>query len=106
MYRKLLPYINKFVMIRQGMLSQIYVGRILDVDQEALELQTFQQDGTKAACWTISLSTITEFLTESRQLDTLALKVKWANSKEEDEAGPDHITEVGLSGEQGASKPF
>ena len=69
-------------MIRQGMLGQIYVGRVLDVDQEALKLQTFQQDGAKAAVWVISLSTITEFLTESRQLDTLALKVKWANSKD------------------------
>jgi len=87
LYRKLLPLVNKYVLIRQGMLGRAYVGRLTDVDQETLDLQTFHADGTPAETWTLLLNTITEFLSESRQLDMVALRVKWASS-----ANPDEIT--------------
>ncbi len=80
MYRKLHPLVNRFIMVRQGNLGQMYVGRLLSVDEDTLQLQTYQADGSHAACWTIQVSTVTEFVSESRQLDTLALKVKWLAS--------------------------
>lgn len=80
MYRKLLPMLNQFILVRQGMLNRSYIGRLLDVDQETMEIQTYHSDGTEAECWTLCMSTITEFLTQSQQLNTLALKVKWLNS--------------------------
>lgn len=82
MYRKLLPLLNRFVMLRQGPLGQCYVGRLLGIDPETVEIETYHPDGVRAACWVININTITEFLSESKQLDTLALKVKWANSPE------------------------
>lgn len=85
LYRKLLPLVNKYVLIRQGMLGRAYVGRLTDVDQETLDLQTFHADGTPAETWTLLLNTITEFLSESRQLDMVALRVKWASSASADE---------------------
>lgn len=91
LYRKLLPLVNRFIMLRQGMLSQMYVGRLLEVEAESVQLQTYHSDGSPAAVWTISLNTVTEFVSESRQLDLLALKVKWATSPEElpeDETNP------------------
>jgi len=81
MYRKLLPLLNHFVLLRQGMLNRSYVGRLVDIDQETLEIQTYHPDGTEAECWTICLNSITEILTQSQQLDMLALKVKWVNSQ-------------------------
>ncbi len=81
-YRKLHPLVNRFLMVRQGNLGQMYVGRLLSVDEDALQLQTYQADGNPAACWTIQLSTVTEFVSESRQLNTLALKVKWMASND------------------------
>lgn len=80
MYRKLLALLNRFVMLRQGQLSQAYVGQLIEVDQETLQLQTFQSDGTPAAVWTLRLDTITDFMTDTRQLELLSLKVKWALS--------------------------
>lgn len=85
LYRKLLPLVNRFVMLRQGGLGQMYVGRLLNVDTESVELQTYQADGTESAQWTINLNTITEFVSKSNQLDMLALKVKWAMSPEKNE---------------------
>ncbi|MBK8189518.1 MAG: hypothetical protein IPK79_03625 [Vampirovibrionales bacterium] len=82
MYRKLLPLLNRFVMLRQGPLGQCYVGRLLSVEPESVEIETYHPDGSRAACWVILLATVTEFLSDSKQLDTLALRVKWANSPE------------------------
>lgn len=86
LFTKLLPLIHRFVMLRQGGLSQMYVGRLLEVDRESVQLQTYHSDGQPAAQWTINLSTITEFVSHSRQLDMLALKVKWA-------ASPDNLAD-------------
>ncbi len=91
MYRKLLPHLNKFVLLRQGMLGRAYIGRLMDVDQEVVEIQTYHPDGTRAETWTVSLATITEFLTDSRQLDMLALKVKWATSHHLDGAEDEDV---------------
>lgn len=85
MYDPLLNHVNDFMMVRQGGLSQVYVGRLIELTPTTAHLQTYQADGQPAARWTLSLETITEFLTDSRQLDNLALKVKWV-------ASPDTIT--------------
>ncbi|MFN8615080.1 MAG: hypothetical protein U0003_04125 [Vampirovibrionales bacterium] len=66
-------------------MSQAYVGQLIEVETECLQLQTFQSDGTPAAVWTLRLDTITDFMTETRQLELLALKVKWASSPDADE---------------------
>lgn len=85
MYQQLCPYIHQFVMLRQGALSQMYVGRIIELDSTAITIQTYMTDGSPAAIWTINLDTVTEFLANTRQLDTLALKVLWASSPDADE---------------------
>ena len=82
MYRKLLPLLNRFVMIRQGILGQAYLGRLTAVEQDTVDIQTYHRDGAPASNWTVSMASITEVLTESRQLDNLALSVKWANSSD------------------------
>ncbi len=59
------------------------MGRIVSVEPEYVELQTYYDDGTEAELWTINLQTITEFCVDSKELNTLALKVKWATSREQ-----------------------
>lgn len=80
MYRKLLPLLNKFVCVRQGMFSRYYIGRLVSVEPDAMEIQTYHHDGTDAELWTVNLETVTEFSVNSKELNTLALKVKWARS--------------------------
>lgn len=103
LYRKLLPLVNRFIMLRQGGLGQMYVGRLLNVDAESVELQTYQADGTESAQWTINLNTITEFVSKSNQLDMLALKVKWAISPEDVDTGKSSSDE--LSSSKSSEKP-
>lgn len=85
MYQQLCPYINQFVMLRQGALAQMYVGRLMNLDETTVTIQTYLTNGHPAAIWTLSLETVTEFLANTRQLDTLALKVLWAVSPDADE---------------------
>ena len=85
MYRRLQPYLQKFVCIHQGMLGRTYAGRMLHIDSECVEIQTYKADGARGELWTVSMATITDFLTDSEQLNTLALKVQWAISSEERE---------------------
>ena len=106
MYRKLLALLNRFVMLRQGQLSQAYVGQLVEVDQETLQLQTFQADGTAAAIWTLRLDTITDFMTDTRQLELLSLKVKWALSPDAEATDDDAAMEsVDESAEVSVSAP-
>ncbi|MEB3287587.1 MAG: hypothetical protein VKJ04_08800 [Vampirovibrionales bacterium] len=86
LYKKLLPFVNQFVCVRQGPFSRSYVGRLVNIDPESLEIQTYYEDGSEADLWFINLSTITEFSAKSRVLNTLALKVKWASSTNSEEA--------------------
>ena len=86
LYRKLLPMTNKFVYLRQGSFSRSYIGRVMSVEPDCVELQTYYDDGTEAELWTISLQTLTEFAIDSKELNTLALKVKWATSRESQDA--------------------
>lgn len=83
MYKKLLPHINQFICVRQGAFSRSYVGRLMSIDPEFIEMQTYYEDGTEADLWAINMATITEFSAKSRVISTLALKVKWANSNSE-----------------------
>ena len=97
LYKKLLPYVNQFVCVRQGPFSRSYVGRLVSIEPDCIEIQTYYEDGSDADLWFINLSTITEFSAKSRVLNTLALKVKWASSQpaegeeELDDAAEAHI---------------
>jgi hypothetical protein len=89
MYKKLLALVHHFVHLRQGAFSRWYEGKLVSVDSDCLELQTFHADGRPHEVWTLALDTITEFSTGSTELNALALKVKWAQS-------PDHRNLDGL----------
>ncbi len=95
MYKKLLPFINRFVHVRQGAFSRFYEGKLLSVDPDCLELQTFYPNGTEHEVWTIALGTITEFSVGSTELSALELKVMWANSPSApDEQPKEAVSEV------------
>lgn len=83
MYKKMLPLVNQFVCVRQGDYGRSYVGRLLSADTDFIEIQIYYEDGTEAEVWTIRLDTITEFSSQSKVVNTLALKVKWASSVDE-----------------------
>ncbi len=89
MYRKLLPHVNQFVCLRQGPFGRSYLGRLVSVDAETAEIQTYSEEGTEAELWAICINTITEMTAKSRILNTLALRVKWANSHEPAEQQPE-----------------
>jgi hypothetical protein len=85
MYKKLLPLVNQFVCVRQGDYGRSYVGRLLSADTDFIEIQIYYEDGTEAEIWTIRMDTVTEFSSQSKVVNTLALKVKWATSNSEDQ---------------------
>ncbi len=103
MYKKLLPLVNKFICVRQGPFDRTYAGRLVDIDPECLAIQTYYADGKEAALWTVALPTITEFASESKELSTLALKVKWACSQDSDER--DALASVSFSNHSGKGDP-
>lgn len=80
MYRKLLPYIKKFIFVRQGAYNRYYEGKLLSVDAETIQLQSYKKDGSEEELWTISLETITEFSIGGRHLAELELKVSFLSS--------------------------
>jgi hypothetical protein len=85
MYRKLLPYVKRFIFVRQGAYNRYYEGKLLSVDSETIQLQSFKKDGSEEELWTISLDTITEFSTGGRHLAELELKVSFLASAENGE---------------------
>ena len=80
MYRKLLPYVKRFVFVRQGAFNRYYEGKLLAIDPETLQIQSYKKDGSEEERWTIALETITEFSTGGRHLSELELKVSFAAS--------------------------
>src|SRR3712207_3189076 len=80
MYRKLLPHVKRFVFVRQGAFNRYYEGKLIAVDNETLQLQSYKKDGTEEELWTISLETITEFSIGGRHLAELELKVSFVAS--------------------------
>jgi hypothetical protein len=80
MYRKLLPYVKRFVFVRQGAFNRYYEGKLIAVDNETLQLQSYKKDGSEEELWTISVETITEFSTGGRHLAELELKVSYVAS--------------------------
>jgi hypothetical protein len=90
MYRKLLPYVKRFVFVRQGAFNRYYEGKLLAIDPETLQIQSYKKDGSEEEVWTISLDTITEFSIGGRHLSELELKVSFAAS---DDTLPDQEEE-------------
>lgn len=82
MYRKLLPYVKRFVFVRQGAFNRYYEGKLLALDPETLQMQSYKKDGTEEEIWTIALDTITEFSIGGRHLAELELKASFAASDE------------------------
>lgn len=80
MYRKLLPHVKRFLFVRQGAFNRYYEGKLVAVDNETLQLQSYKKDGTEEELWTISLETITEFSVGGRHLAELELKVSYVAS--------------------------
>ncbi|MBY0450951.1 MAG: hypothetical protein K2X01_10040 [Cyanobacteria bacterium] len=83
MYRKLLSLINQFILVRQGMLGRSYAGRLMSVDPECIDIQTYDEHGNPADIWTLTTTSITDFTVNTRGLNAMALRVKWAASQEE-----------------------
>jgi hypothetical protein len=46
MYRKLLPYVKRFIFVRQGAFNRYYEGKLIAVDNETLTMQSYKKDGT------------------------------------------------------------
>lgn len=82
MYRKLLPYVKRFIFVRQGAFNRYYEGKLLAVDNETLQLQSYKKDGSEEELWTISLESITEFSIGGRHLAELELKVSFMASSD------------------------
>lgn len=82
MYRKLLPLLKRFVFVRQGAFNRYYEGKLMAVDGDSLQIQSYKKDGTEEELWTISLETITEFSVGGRHLAELELKVSYVSSED------------------------
>ncbi len=82
MYRKLLPLLKRFVFVRQGAFNRYYEGKLVAVDGDSLQIQSYKKDGTEEELWTISLETITEFSVGGRHLAELELKVSYVSSED------------------------
>lgn len=80
MYRKLLPLVKRFVFVRQGAFNRYYEGKLIAVDSDSLQIQSYKKDGTEEEMWTISLDSITEFSVGGRHLAELELKVSYVSS--------------------------
>jgi hypothetical protein len=82
MYPKLLPLLKRFIFVRQGAFNRYYEGKLVSVDVDALQIQSYRKDGSPEELWTIALDTITEFSVGGRHLAELALKVSFLSSDE------------------------
>lgn len=80
MYRKLLPLLKRFVFIRQGAFNRYYEGKLVAVDGDTIQIQSYKKDGSAEELWTISLESITEFSVGGRHLAELELKVSFLSS--------------------------
>jgi hypothetical protein len=82
MYRKLLPLLKRFVFVRQGAFNRYYEGKLIAVDSDSLQIQSYKKDGSEEELWTIALETITEFSVGGRHLSELELKVSYLFSED------------------------
>jgi len=92
MYRKLLPLLKRFVFVRQGAFNRYYEGKLVAVDSDSLQIQSYKKDGSEEELWTISLDSITEFSIGGRHLSELELKVSFLFSDDMC-ADDDHATQ-------------
>lgn len=91
MYPKLLPLLKRFIFVRQGAFNRYYEGKLVSVDADALQIQSYKKDGSPEELWTIALDTITEFSVGGRHLAELELKVSFLSS---DDLSVDYDGEV------------
>ncbi len=89
MYSKLLPLVKRFVFVRQGAFNRYYEGKLLSVDSDSIQIQSYKKDGTEEEVWTIAIDTITEFSTGGRHLAELELKVSYIASDDLDACDED-----------------
>lgn len=82
MYRKLLPLLKRFVFVRQGAFNRYYEGKLVAVDGDSLQIQSYKKDGSLEELWTIALETVTEFSVGGRHLAELELKVSFLFSED------------------------
>ncbi len=82
MYRQLLPYLKRFIFVRQGAFNRYYEGKLLSLDNETIQIRSYKKDGTEEELWTIALDTVTEFSIGGRHLAELELKVSYASPDE------------------------
>lgn len=82
MYRKLLPLLKRFVFVRQGAFNRYYEGKLVTLDGDTLQIQSYKKDGTEEELWTIVLESITEFSVGGRHLAELELKVSFVSSED------------------------
>lgn len=80
MYPKLLPLVKRFIFVRQGAFNRYYEGKLIAVDLDSLQIQSYKRDGSPEELWTIVLDTITEFSVGGRHLAELALRVSYVSS--------------------------
>ena len=91
MYSKLLPLVKRFIFVRQGAFNRYYEGKLLSVDSECVQIQSYKKDGSEEEVWTISLETISEFSTGGRHLAELELKVSFIASDDMPESEEDIV---------------
>lgn len=82
MYRKLLPLLKRFVFVRQGAFNRYYEGKLVALDGDTLQIQSYKKDGTEEELWTIVLDSVTEFSVGGRHLAELELKVSYVSSED------------------------
>lgn len=85
MYKKLLPFLNRFVYLRQGYFNRYYEGKLLEVTPDTLTMQSYDAHGRPESQWVVALSTITEFMMGDRDLDELNMRVSMAKTLEQAE---------------------
>lgn len=105
MYRKLLPLLKRFVFVRQGAFNRYYEGKLVSVDEDTLQIQSYKKDGSPEELWTISLDSVTEFSVGGRHLAELELKVSFLSSESilEDEEPEVHLLQGPTNGSQETS---
>src|SRR4051812_45708463 len=96
MYRKLLPLMKRFVFVRQGAFNRYYEGKLIAIDPETLQLQSYKKDGTEEEVWTINLDSVSEFSVGGRHLAEMEFKVSFASSAH-GEADEDSVHDIELA---------
>ena len=82
MYKKLLPFINKYLMIETTVNNSVicYKGQLLEVTPDTFDIQTYGDHGEPEGLYIGLTQTVTSVQTDSRELRELSLKIKFHTS--------------------------